>query len=398
MRAGDVPVLAWCLKSPLGRTRPARQRAPANGLKDMRNPMDDNHTTRRPQLPRYRRVAERAIPIAIQPRDLVLLKLIYDFPYCTAAEISRLLPAGAINAQLRAYHDGRKQERAQGSMANGQPVKVRREVRNRLMMLFHAAGGPYVQRHKNDNNSPTLYTIAMRAVDLLAAEYDLDTAALTRSARNRDPGEKFLAHARQRTNFRFAVTVAVAARPDIEIAFWFKDGSIKIPLTYYDDDGTIVEDTIIPDDFLGIRWLKSGIVEPMFGESDKRKDYPRVGKKMLAYVHLLRQIKAGTATLPLAPPHVVRQMQGTGQLRDGQRVSLLAGQPIVNFRVLWVAKGVERKEGLRRLARELGGPQGAAAGLMWLTHQTQYLDEPERVLGPVWQKARNDTWRTLLPE
>jgi protein involved in plasmid replication-relaxation len=302
-------------------------------------PMDhDVFPARKQQLPRYRRVTERAIPIAIQPRDLVLLKLVYEFPYSTAAHLSRLLPAGSINPQLRAYHDGRTQELAQVSTENGQPAKVRRAVLRRLQQLFHAAGGPYVQRHQVDNNSPVLYTIAMRAVDLLAAEFDLDAAALARSARNRDPGEKFIAHARQRMSFRFAMTVAVASRPDIEIAYWHKDGSVRIPVTYQADDGTIVEDTIIPDDMLGIRWLKSGLVEPLFGESDKRKDYPRVGKKMLAYEHLLRQIKAGTATLPLAPPHVVRQMQRTRHLRDGQRVYMLAGQPIVNFRVLWVAR------------------------------------------------------------
>ena len=59
-------------------------------------------------------------------------------------------------------------------------VGVRREILRRLQQLFHAAGGPYVQRHKVDNNSPILYSIAHRAVDLLAAEYDLDTAALAR--------------------------------------------------------------------------------------------------------------------------------------------------------------------------------------------------------------------------
>jgi hypothetical protein len=358
----------------------------------------DNPTTRRPQLPRYRRVAERAIPVAIQPRDLVLLKLIYDFPYCTAEQLSRLLPAGSINPQLRAYHDGRKQALAQVSMVSGQPAKVRREVRRRLMQLFHAAGGPYVQRYKLDNNSPTLYSIAMRAVDLLAAEFDLDTAALARSARNRDPGEKFLRHTLLRTGLRFAVTVAVAARQDIEIAYWMKDGSIKISITYQTEDGSLVEDTVIPDDVLGIRWLQTGRVEPLLLESDKRKDYPRVRKKMIGYLHLSRQIKHGTASLPLAPAHVIRELRQRAEVRANQRVYALAGQPIVNFRVLWVAKGVERKDGLRRLARDLEGPQSDAAGLLWFTHEAQYSDEPERVFGPVWQKARNDTWRPLLSD
>jgi hypothetical protein len=349
-----------------------------------------------PQLPRYRRVEQRVIPVAIQPRDLLLLKMVYEFPYSTAVQLSRLLPAGSINPQLRAYHDQRRQVRSGEDMVQGKPVKVRREIRRRLQQLFHASGGPYVQRHKVNNNSATLYTIAMRAVDLLAAEFDLDTGALARSARNRDPGEKFLWHARQRTNFRFAVTVAVDARPDIEIAYWFKDGSVRLPITYQTDDGTIIEDTVIPDDVLGIRWLKSGIVEPLLVESDKRKDYPRVRKKIIAYVHLWRQIKHGTATLPLASPHVAREMRHAGRVRATQPVYTIAGQPIVHFRVLWVAKGAERKEGLRRLAHDLDSPQGEASGLLWFTHEAQYIDRPDRVLGPVWQKARNDTWRPLL--
>ena len=127
-----------------------------------------------PQLPRYRRVDTRTIPVSIQPRDLLLLKTIYAFPYSTAVQLSRLLPTGSINPQLRAYHDQRRLVRTGEDLNFERIGGVRREIRRRLQMLFHAAGGPYVQRHKLDNNSPTLYTIAMRAVDLLAAEFDLD--------------------------------------------------------------------------------------------------------------------------------------------------------------------------------------------------------------------------------
>ena len=336
------------------------------------------------------------MPVAIQARDLLLLKTIYDFPYCTALQLSRLLPAGPINPQLRAYHDQRHLKRAREDVRGGQAPRIRREILRRLQQLFHAEGGTYVQRHKVDNNSPILYTIALRAVDLLAAEFDLDTAALARSARNRDPGEKFLRHARLRTNARYAFTIALAARKDVEIAFWFKDGSIKIPITYVTDDGTVVEDTIIPDDFLGIRWLQTGIVEPFLMESDKRKDFPRVKKKLIAYVHLFRQVKTGTAKLTLAPPHVLRELSALRVGRPTKPVFTIAGQPVVNFRVLWVAKGAERKEGLRRLARDLDGPQGEASGLFWFTHEAQYLDQPERVLEAVWQKARNGLWRPLF--
>ena len=64
----------------------------------------------------------------------------------------------------------------------------------------------------------------------------------------------------------------------------------------------------------------------------------------------------------------------------------------MNFRVLWVARGSDRKEGLRRLARDMDGPQGEASGLFWFTHESQYLDKPERVLESVWQKGRNEVW------
>src|SRR5207245_8360793 len=137
------------------------------------------------------------------------------------------------------------------------------------------------------------------------------------------------------------------------------------PVTYQTSNGTVVEDKVIPDDFIGLR--RGGRIEPLPVEADKRKDYPRVKAKFLAYVHLWRQIRQGIAQLPLAPPHLVREMRRNGHVRSDKPVYLIAGQPVVNFRVLWVAKGVERKEGLRRLAREVGGPQAEAAGLFWFT-------------------------------
>ena len=102
------------------------------------------------------------------------------------------------------------------------------------------------------------------------------------------------------------------------------------------------------------------------------------------------------AKLPLAPPHVLRELRTTRQVRSQKPVYLIAGQPVQNFRVLWVAKGLDRKEGLRRLARDLDGSHGEASGLFWFCDEPMYAVEPERVLGPVWQKARNDTWRALL--
>src|SRR5947208_2944747 len=131
------------------------------------------------------RASQRSIPVEIQARDLLLLKLIYDLPYIDAAQISQLLPVGIINPQLRGYHDQRFQERVAQASGSAHP-RVRREVLRRLQPLLHAKGGAYVQRHNVNNNSPRLYTIAPRAVDVLAAEFDLDAAALARSARNRD--------------------------------------------------------------------------------------------------------------------------------------------------------------------------------------------------------------------
>ena len=143
-----------------------------------------------------------------------------------------------------------------------------------------------MQRHKINNNRPHLYTIAPRAVDLLAAEFD---AALARSARHCDPGEKFLRHARLRTGFRFALTVATIEQFEVEIAYWYKDGSVKIPIAYQTSNGTVVQDKVIPDDFIGLR--RGGTARPFLVEADKRRDYPRVKAEFLAYIHLWRQIR-----------------------------------------------------------------------------------------------------------
>jgi len=81
-----------------------------------------------------------------------MLKTIYDFPYCSAAQLSHLLPVGTINPQLRAYQD----QRREAQDVAGQSPKVWREILRRMQQSFHAQGGAYVQRHKIDNNSPIL--------------------------------------------------------------------------------------------------------------------------------------------------------------------------------------------------------------------------------------------------
>src|SRR5438445_4662377 len=104
------------------------------------------------------RASQRSIPVEIQARDLLLLKLIYDLPYTDAAQLSRLLPVGHINPQLRDYHDQQRQERTLQENESAHP-RVRREVLRRLQQLLCAKGGAYIQRHKINNNSPRLYTI-----------------------------------------------------------------------------------------------------------------------------------------------------------------------------------------------------------------------------------------------
>src|SRR5207253_533442 len=116
----------------------------------------------------------RTIPVAIQPRDLVLLKTIYELPYTDAAQLSRLMPIGAVNPQLRAYLDQRREQRAREGWTGEAPAQVRRSIVRRLQQLLHATGGAYIQQHTLNQHSRRLYTIAPRAVDLLAAEFDLD--------------------------------------------------------------------------------------------------------------------------------------------------------------------------------------------------------------------------------
>src|SRR6266705_3399010 len=83
----------------------------------------------------------RTIPVAIQPRDMALLKSIYELPYSDAAQLSQLMPIGEVNPQLRAYLDQSREKRAKEGWTGETPAQARRSIVRRLQQLLHATGG-----------------------------------------------------------------------------------------------------------------------------------------------------------------------------------------------------------------------------------------------------------------
>src|SRR2546430_1562288 len=130
--------------------------------------------------------------------------------------------------------------------------------------------------------------------------------------------------------FRFAMTIATMEQSEVQIAYWHKDGRIRIPISYQSSNGTMIEEKVIPAEVIGLR--HGATVESFPVEADKRRDFPRVKAKFLAYVHLWRQIRQANAQLPRAPLRLVRDLRRNGQLRADKPVYLIAGKPVVDFR------------------------------------------------------------------
>jgi len=80
------------------------------------------------------------------------------------------------------------------------------------------------------------------------------------------------------------------------------------------------------------------------------------------------------------------------RLEGGQERKL----KIPNFRVLSISRTEERKENMRRIAKRANDRETGSA-MFWFACEKSYnLKNPESVLKPIWQSAKNDDWHHIL--
>ncbi len=160
-------------------------------------------------------------------------------------------------------------------------------------------------------------------------------------------------HALRINDFRVALELAGRIRDDFAVTSWKPDREVKVsvPVTTRQKS---VQVPIVPDGFFCLR----------------------IQDKDFFYL-----LEVDRATAPLT--RIRTKLEA--YLKLWQSKTLLADLKIPTFRLLWITSGQQRLQNLLKVVRALTAKY-PRTDIVFLTAQAQVrLDQPERILGKVWQ-------------
>jgi len=108
----------------------------------------------------------------------------------------------------------------------------------------------YLDRRKQGNNEPALYTLGRYGAARLAEKWSQTPQQVIRKSRERFKSQIY-DHAREICEFRYALDQAIATRDDMRLKFWYADGSIIETVSYLSGSGLTTK-TLIKDSFFGL--------------------------------------------------------------------------------------------------------------------------------------------------
>jgi hypothetical protein len=118
----------------------------------------------------------------------------------------------------------------------------------------------YLERRKQGNNLPILYTLGRRGAERLAESWGQTPQEVLTKSRARFKRHLY-DHAREICEFRYALDQAIADREDMRLKFWYADGGIVERVSYLSGPKSITK-TLIKDSFFGLEFDLPGR-EPM---------------------------------------------------------------------------------------------------------------------------------------
>ncbi|MBU4401016.1 MAG: replication-relaxation family protein [Planctomycetes bacterium] len=299
-----------------------------------------NGTTRRSFSKFIRRPEDN--PLALQGRDLEILKLIYDYRFIPSHHITNLI-AGS-----------------------------ERKILGRLQKLFHQG---YLERladrriRTRAGSEKMVYAITRKAGDLLAGEGDLDISKIDWDLKNRTVTERHIKHTLMIAKFRTILTIAAESQAGVEIEQWKENrGSGKSLNPELSDtvkleikEGKEIRLRIVPDAFFSLRERDSEMF--FFLEADRgTMPTERFWKKLTAYR--------------------AWWMQGGSKKKLGA----------ANFRVLTITPSNKRRDNLREVAKRV-----KPAGMFWFAAEKNYsVNNPGAIFDAIWINAKDDKTHSLL--
>jgi hypothetical protein len=284
--------------------------------------------------------------LQLQERDLDILELVYDYRFIPSDQVVQLI---------------------EGS---------ERKILDRLKKLFNHQ---YLERmcdrriRTQSGSEKMVYAITARAAQLLVDERGLEIGKVNWASKNRTVTDRHIKHTLMIGKFRTAVTLAVAAKEDLELLFWKEhrgtgqqlNPELLDSVTLELEKGREERRKIVPDAFLGLE--DSDYEYFLYLEADRSTmTNDRFKKKLSAYWAWWKQ---------------------GGSKKKHQ---------VENFRVLTLTPSVKRRDNLRKAAIE-ASPGKNGSGMFWFACEKDYnVQEPETVLGDIWVTAKDDEKHSLL--
>lgn len=273
------------------------------------------------------------LPLHLTPRDREILKVTFDFRVLAADQIQTLIPGSD------------------------------QQILRRLQTL---TAHRYLLRHQRSSaHIPYLYQVTSKAVEELTPFYGIDPERVKKRAQKISADT--LQHALMISRLQYAVTRAVAIRPDIELADCILEDELPAHPVTYQAGARLIKTAIRHDILFILKHQERYLVLPT--EADRSTERGQIiAAKIAAYEQLSRQEreKAHRREKSLWP-----------------------------FRVLWTTRSRERLESIRQHVKALN--DGKGTGLHWFTCEDEY-DDPQRFFEAIWKTGRtgDETLHGLL--
>lgn len=206
-------------------------------------------------LPRFKRAEERP-PLKIQPRDIEILRLVYEYRFLTTSQIMLLVPGSA------------------------------RIILLRLQKLFHNG---YLDRLITDLHKENIYGLGNKGADLLTEHSGLDRGKINWTWKNRKNRKPNRNHTLMVANFRIALALALKAAP-AKMHLWVPEGEALRDAVMVDQGQKKIRIPVAPDAFFSLTDGQSYL--NFFLEADQSTmTNDRFLTKLKGYWHFYKQGK-----------------------------------------------------------------------------------------------------------
>lgn len=171
----------------------------------------------KPYLPRFKR-AEDKPALKIQPRDIEILRLVYEYRFLTTSQVLLLIPGSS------------------------------RVILLRLQKLFHNG---YLDRLATDLSKENIYALGNKGADILAEYSDIDRGKIDWTWKNRKNRKPNRNHTLMISNFRIALSIALKVGP-AQFHVWVPEGDSLRDAVFVDQGQKKVRIPFSPDAYFSL--------------------------------------------------------------------------------------------------------------------------------------------------